>query len=485
MHDFRTLSPLDFEELVRDLLQEELGLRFESFGSGPDLGIDFRFSVANGKAIVRVEHYLDSGTKALLRAARRENDKVAKLKLGRYPFVTSLSLTPVMKSKLKEPLPAAPLADEDILGRADLNNLLGRHPQIEKKHCKLWLASTAVPERILHSGVYNRTQAEMDVIRAVVPKFVQNESVPKAEAILQKGGALIIAGEPGVGKSTLARYVRSLLQQSFASAASNPARPVAASARFSPFQRPATAIRRCSDPPARSAGPSLQPVMERRWNDRLVNVRALEEQLAKCGELPAITLSAEERERLIKLGRDLSQAWYGVGASVETRKKIIRLLIEEIIVEVIDDKVELIIHWQGGDHTRLSVKKNKRGQNRWTTDAQVVEFVQILARHMPDSSSASVLNRSGESTGRGNSGTSSRVYRLRYDHAIEPYRKGERAERGEVNIEEAASALSVSPSAILRMFNEGSLPGKQLCKGAPWIIRKEDIEHSHCCPANS
>jgi len=207
MHDFRTLSPLDFEELVRDLLQEELGLRFESFGSGPDLGIDSRFSIASGKAIVQVKHYLDSGAEALLRAARRENDKVAKLKPGRYLFVTSLSLTPVMKSKLKEALQSAPLADEDILGRADLNNLLGRHPQIEKKHFKLWLASTAVLDRILHSGVYNRTQAEMDVIRAVVPKFVQNESVPKAEAILQKGGALIIAGEPGIGKSTLARML--------------------------------------------------------------------------------------------------------------------------------------------------------------------------------------------------------------------------------------------------------------------------------------
>ncbi len=33
------------------------------------------------------------------------------------------------------------------------------------------------------------------------------------------------------------------------------------------------------------------PELERRWNERLVNVRALEEQLAKCGELPAITLS--------------------------------------------------------------------------------------------------------------------------------------------------------------------------------------------------
>jgi len=221
--------------------------------------------------------------------------------------------------------------------------------------------------------------------------------------------------------------------------------------------------------------------LERRWNERLVNVRGLEEQLAQCAEIPAITLSPEERDRLLELGRDLSQAWHDVGASIETRKKIIRLLIEEIIVEVIADKIELVIHWQGGDHTRLSVKKNKPGQNRWTTDADIVEFVQVLARHMPDSSIASILNRSGKSTGRGNSWTISRVYHLRHSHAIEPYREGESAERGEVSIEEAASALSISPSTILRMLNDGSLPGKQLCKGAPWIIRKEDLERKDVC----
>jgi excisionase family DNA binding protein len=129
----------------------------------------------------------------------------------------------------------------------------------------------------------------------------------------------------------------------------------------------------------------------------------------------------------------------------------------------------------------LSVKKNKPGQNRWTTEADVVEFVQVLARHMPDSSIASILNRSGKSTGRGNSWTSSRVYQLRHSRAIEPYREGERAERGEVSIEEAASALSISPSTILRMLNDGSLPAKQLCKGAPWIIRKEDLERKNVC----
>ena len=207
MYDFRTLSPLDFEELVRDLLQAEFGLLFESFGPGRDLGIDFRFARARGSAIVQAKHYPESGSAALLHVARKENEKVAKLKPVRYLLATSASLSPPLKGKLQAAMPAAPLADADILGREDLNNLLGRHPHIEKKHFKLWLASTAVLERILHSGVYNRTQAEMEIIKKMVPKFVHNESVPQAEAILKKYGALIITGEPGVGKSTLARML--------------------------------------------------------------------------------------------------------------------------------------------------------------------------------------------------------------------------------------------------------------------------------------
>jgi hypothetical protein len=207
MYDFRTLSPLDFEELVRDLLQAEFGLLFESFGPGRDLGIDFRFARGRGSAIVQVKHYPESGSSALLHVARKENEKVAKLKPKRYLLATSASLNPVLKEKLQAAMPTAPLAVADILGRDDLNNLLKRHPHIEKSHFKLWLASTAVLERILHSGVYNRTQAEMEIIKKMVPKFVHNESVPQAEAILKKYGALIITGEPGVGKSTLARML--------------------------------------------------------------------------------------------------------------------------------------------------------------------------------------------------------------------------------------------------------------------------------------
>src|ERR1051325_3167350 len=207
MYDFRTLSPIDFEELVRDLLQAELGLRMESFGPGRDLGIDFRFATVDGKAIVQAKHYLDSGVDALVRKARQENQKVLKLAPARYLFATSAALTQASQIKLQRAMPDAPLAEDDIFGREDLNNLLRRHPEIELKHFKLWLASAAVLERILHSGMYNRTEAEMEIIRDMVPKFVHNDSVSAAEKVLARTGALIISGEPGVGKTTLARLL--------------------------------------------------------------------------------------------------------------------------------------------------------------------------------------------------------------------------------------------------------------------------------------
>jgi DNA invertase Pin-like site-specific DNA recombinase len=216
--------------------------------------------------------------------------------------------------------------------------------------------------------------------------------------------------------------------------------------------------------------------LERRWNERLLAVRALEDQLAQFAIAPMPSLDEIDRERLLALGRDLSHAWDNSGVTIETRKKIVRLLISEIVVDVIDDTVRLTIHWQGGDHTRLDVKKNKVGQTRWVTDTSVVELVQALARHMSDMSIATVLNRAGKSTGRGNGWTRSRVCSLRNQQGIAPYVIGEREGRGEATLREAAELLAISPSTTLRMINNGLLPAKQLCKAAPWVLQIADLQ---------
>ena len=190
---------------------------------------------------------------------------------------------------------------------------------------------------------------------------------------------------------------------------------------------------------------------------------------------PTRSLSPTERERLLALGADLERAWNAPGATSATRKRIVRALIEEIVVHVEDDALSLIVRWQGGDHTALKVRKNRVGQHRWSTDADVVDLVTVLARQMPDQAIAAVLNRAGRKTGRGNGWTRSRVCVLRNHRGIATYREGERAERGEATLDEAAAALNVSAATVRRMINEGLLPARQLCKGAPWVIPSGDL----------
>ena len=186
--------------------------------------------------------------------------------------------------------------------------------------------------------------------------------------------------------------------------------------------------------------------LERRWNEKLVQLRDLEiqrESLVKRSRAP--TLSAEDRARLMALGKDLAKAWNSPGASIETRKKIIRLLIKEIIVDVVDDTLALVIHWQGGDHTEMTVKKNKVGQTRWTVEADVVDLVRVLARQLPDHGDRRNPESLRQADGaRRHVDTNSMSVVLRNTNGIAVYREGERAERGEVTLDEAADILKVS-----------------------------------------
>ena len=216
--------------------------------------------------------------------------------------------------------------------------------------------------------------------------------------------------------------------------------------------------------------------LERRWNERLRTVRTLEADQEALAAGAQTTLTATDRERLLALGADLARAWHNPDATPATRKRIIRTLIEEIVVRVEADALSLVIRWAGGDHTPLRVRKNRAGQHRWGTDADVVELVTVLARQMPDQAIAAVLNRAGKRTGRGNSWTRARVCVLRNHRRIPPYREGERAERGELTLEEAAKVLQVSEATVRRLIKEKALAAHQLCKGAPWVIRAGDLE---------
>jgi len=216
--------------------------------------------------------------------------------------------------------------------------------------------------------------------------------------------------------------------------------------------------------------------LERRWNAALVAVDTLEKELEAVVRQRPAALNAEERHRLLQMGADLEAAWHHPAATAATRKRIIRAVLREVMARVEDDQIQLLLHWQGGDHTRLTVKKNRRGQTRWTVEPETIDLIRACARLMPDKAIAGMLNRTGKRTGRLNGWTQSRVRGFRNAHGIAVYVDGEWAERDEVTLTEAARMLDLSPMTVLRWIRAGIIPAEQYCKGAPWVIKRRDVE---------
>jgi hypothetical protein len=205
-YDFQRLSPQDFEELVRDLLQCEWGMRLESFTAGRDAGIDLRcLRHPEDIVIIQCKHTPNANFSQLLRDLRKtELPKVRALEPNRYLIVTSRGLTPANKESLKELFSPYVQNENDVLGREDIENLLRRHPKVEQSNFKLWLTSTAVMNKVLHNAEHCQTEFEVDRVLSKLPVFVQSEAFPRAQKILAETHTVVISGSPGVGKTTLA-----------------------------------------------------------------------------------------------------------------------------------------------------------------------------------------------------------------------------------------------------------------------------------------
>ncbi len=216
--------------------------------------------------------------------------------------------------------------------------------------------------------------------------------------------------------------------------------------------------------------------LERRWNERLAEISRREAEIEALQALTRPSLSPSQHADLMAMGADLPRAWSHPAAGNEVRKRILRCIIREIVARVAEARIELVIHWQGGDHTELSVVKNRVGQHRWTTDIEVQTLITQLARQLKDGTIASLLNRLGHRTAKGHTWTEMRVRSFRGDHRIAVYKTGEREARGELTLEQAADALGTSKMTVLRMIGVGSLQGTQACKGAPWVIKANDVE---------
>ena len=166
--------------------------------------------------------------------------------------------------------------------------------------------------------------------------------------------------------------------------------------------------------------------LERRWNLALQHVREIEVRIEQHGAA-ADASPAPSLEDLYQLSQQLETIWTDPATSVRLKKRIVRTLIEEVLVDVDSSASELVLtlHWKGGAHTELRLPRRRRGQCSTQTSRELIEAVGVLARICSDDLIAGILNRNGHLTGRGNRWTRERVTALRSHHRIPCYQRGD------------------------------------------------------------
>jgi DNA invertase Pin-like site-specific DNA recombinase len=218
--------------------------------------------------------------------------------------------------------------------------------------------------------------------------------------------------------------------------------------------------------------------LEARWNAALTRVRELEDHLQKFDlgvKFPVIP----DKEVLISLAQDLPAVWNSPNTDMRLKQRIVRILIREIVADVDQDKKEiaLLIHWVGGQHSELRVKKNGLGKHRRCTSVDAVDIVRQLAGNFSDERIAATLNCLKLQTGAGNNWNEQRVASLRRCHALPAYNP-EGGPKNMLTLEETASHLGVSPNTVRRMIQRKLLPANQVVPCAPWQIPVQEVQSS-------
>jgi hypothetical protein len=213
--------------------------------------------------------------------------------------------------------------------------------------------------------------------------------------------------------------------------------------------------------------------LERRWNEALQRVQEIERRLDQhvCHHprVPAPT-----REQFAGLAADLETVWRGPDADARLKKRLLRTLIHEVVVDVDAEagEVLLLIHWQGGVHTELRIPRRRRGQNSAQTPKDLIAAIRMLARICSDDVLASTLNRNRLLTGRGNRWTRERVTAHRTHHGIACYDRDRRVSEGWMNLTEAAQLLGISARTLRLAAERGEIDASHPLPDGPWVLSR-------------
>jgi DNA invertase Pin-like site-specific DNA recombinase len=206
------------------------------------------------------------------------------------------------------------------------------------------------------------------------------------------------------------------------------------------------------DPDNRLVADSL----EADWNHKLRALAAAQDDYERQRNEAASAFSSDQRQQIMALVTDFPRLWCDPATPQRERKRMVRLLLEDVTLSKTEDEIVAQIRFRGGATQTLRLPRPKPADQLRRTDPVVIAEIDRLLEHHTDSEIARILNERGLRPGVGAQFSAFIIWRLRSRYGLEN-RCSRLRRQGMLTVEEMAAALGVHPSTVKRRAARGQL----------------------------
>lgn len=206
-------------------------------------------------------------------------------------------------------------------------------------------------------------------------------------------------------------------------------------------------------------------VLEAEWNGKLRAVQEAQEQYERQRKSDRILMDEQVSSSVMALATDFPRLWRDPSTSDRDRKRMVRLLIEDVTL-IKRDGISAHVRFKGGTTTTLTLPAAQCAWQTWQTPPEVVAQIDRLLDHHTDRQIATILNRRGLRAGKGGLFSERIIARLRKHYGLKSYYDRLR-EAGMLTLDEMAAELAVHPTTIKQWHKHG------LLRGHPYTSKNE------------
>jgi DNA invertase Pin-like site-specific DNA recombinase len=207
------------------------------------------------------------------------------------------------------------------------------------------------------------------------------------------------------------------------------------------------------DPDHRLVADSL----EAEWNSKLRTLSETQQERERQREQDRKVLSDQQRAAILSLATNFPQLWRDPNTPDRERKRMVRLLLEDITL-VRDDQITLHIRFKGGAAKTLTLPPPPNAWQQRTTSPDVVQEIDRLLDQHTYPKIAAILNERGMSSGEGKPFTVRIVARIKRNYCLTP-RYDRLRKAGMLTVEEMAALLGIRPQSVKIWKRHGLIRG--------------------------